>query len=144
MLRKSCRLLLLAVLAACVTLPVFAAQGERGDAPRPAAQDRQPARARDARGNRGDRGRRFAALREAMRKRQNGEKLTEEEQATLDRFARFRRDAGGAAAELGKPSVSGLARLKHDSRLNVIDDAYYRIAEVYIQQKEHINALSCG
>ena len=143
MLSKSCRWLLLAVMVACVTLPAFAAEGERDEDRRPADRDRERDRdrGRDRRGNRADRWRRFAAFREALRKRQNGEKLTQDEQAALDRLQRFRRDAGDPAADRGKPSVSGLARFKHDSRLNVIDDAYYRIAEVYIQQKEYINAL---
>ena len=115
----------------------------------------QPAFAAEARkdgGRRGDWRRRFAAVREALQKRRDGKELTKEEKETLQRFDRVRQAAGGqggAAAGAdnpfgvarGKTGIIDLRRFRHDERLNVIDDTYYRIAEVHVDQKVYNQAV---
>jgi len=158
MLRKSCVLLVLVALTVGVAFlarPASAAEerkdGDKGPAVR---ENRRDAQGRD----RGDRRRRFGVLMQAFRKQRAGEKLTKEEQEAVDRMQRLRgrdgnRDAGRADAPGRGPAVGlvappgqkagigALQRLKHDERLNVIDDAYYRIAEIHIHKKEYAKAV---
>lgn len=134
---KSFAWIVLAALVASVvsiSQPALAAEGQK-----------------DGRRRRGDWRRRFATMREALQKRRDGKELTKEEKEALQRVDRFRRgaaDQGGAAGGAdnpfavarGKTAIGDLRRFRHDERLNVIDDAYYRIAEVHVQQKTYDQA----
>ena len=122
-------------------------------APARAAEDRDDAGRRGDRRRRGDWRRRFTAMREALQKRRDGKELTKEEKETLQRFDRFRGAAGDpgrvadrpddpfAAPARGKTGIGELRRFRHDERLNVIDDAYYRIAEIHVQEKVYDQAV---
>ena len=158
MLRKSCVLLVLVALTVGVAFlarPASAAEERKdGDGEPAVRENRGDGEDRD----RGDRRRRFGTLMRAFRKQRAGEKLTKEEQEAVDRMQRLRgrdgnRDGGragapgrGPAVDLvappgQKPGIGALQRLKHDERLNVIDDAYYRIAEIHIHTKEYGKAV---
>ena len=157
--RSSRVLLVLTALLASVVLfgrPAPAADAPDGDKD-PAVKERRDRNGRDDRRNR------FATMMRAFRKQRAGEKLTEEEQAALDRVRRRREDgnrdrdrdrdrergnagdrnpfAEHAAPGQAKPTIEALKRLKHDDRLNVIDRAHYQIAEIHISQKEYDKAV---
>jgi tetratricopeptide (TPR) repeat protein len=147
-------LIVIAVLIACFVLPaqmVFAADG--GEKKEPVVRERGGDGDRRDRGGRDRRGRweemrkRFAATRAAAEKQRKGEPLNEEEKKIVERVNRFRRDAGvdgargGRAGQTRATGVSTLRRLKSDVRLNVIDDAYCRIAEVHVSQKSFDKAI---
>jgi len=151
MLRRLSLLVLSAALMVCgtgISQPAVAADGDKDPAVK---RDREDTAARDRRN-------RWATVMRAFRKQRAGEELTKEEQDALDRVRRGRRmrgdrgddradapgrvrAAGLAAPAREKAGINALQRLKHDDRLNVIDDAYYRIAEIHIYKKEYPKAV---
>jgi len=109
----------------------------------------------------GERAERRKALRKLagiMDKIRAGEELTREEQKLWAKARKRRAEAARAAAErnrvmvqvgpgevfanpMGKPDAPQNRRLRYDPRLNVVDIAHYRIAEIRIARKQYEKAV---
>ncbi len=152
--RASVVLCVLVVILACVVAAVPAACA----ADQPAAGGREGERRGGADGQRRGFGAQFGLVRQALEKRQRGEALTDEEKAAVERVDRFRQamgdraagaagDAGPGAAvnpfagARGKPGLNSLVRLTRDPRLNVLDEAYFFIAEIHVKDKKYDKAV---
>ena len=110
-------------------------------------------------GNKDERGDRRAMLLRTLRawnKKRAGKELTAEETELIQRAQKMRdarrrqdeerrrrqqRQPGRPpGAQAGAPPRQG--RLRHDERLNVIDAAYYKIAEIHLAKKEYGPAVT--
>lgn len=120
-----------------------------------AEDDENPFREKE-KDERGDRRKMFLKTWRAWNKKKAGKELTAEEKVLLERAQKMRdararqdeelrrrqqRQPGGPPfAPAGAPTRQG--RLRDDERLNVIDSAYYKIAEIHLAKKEYGPAVT--
>jgi tetratricopeptide (TPR) repeat protein len=132
----------------------------RGVAAEADAEEARPPEVREAEGNRAEENRRradlrrqWALLREANRKQQAGEALNDEERAALERARQFqrnmrerverqRREEAERREQRVRELTTGREGLVLDDRLNLLDAAYYRIAEIHLSRNQIEQAVT--
>jgi tetratricopeptide (TPR) repeat protein len=130
------------VVGVCLVPGVSRAQEDGEDPPAPVER---------ANAEPGERRARFVEVLRAIRKMRAGEELTDEEKKLLaeareqrkvlqKRLKRAERERRKAVAHRRSGGADG--RLRYDGRLNVIDQAYFQIAEIHLGQDEHEQAVA--